>query len=289
MKKLRSLQGGYPRQQDYLLILQNELITMADALFATLGVDMVLKGCALTNHGNGTVSIAAGIVYISGEVVRFDGAANIISNNTKTFIKSTPINTDPKIFADGQSREVYSEVKAIIGNKASVTEIPIGVVVLYNLATYIQDVVSSYAIKGEVKDIYDLDGTFLENFDSTGLGVSARYTNWAMVNGNNGTPDAKGRVRVAIGTFTSPVNGEQTVFAHNQSGGDVKHKLSGNELPKTDLKVRGVGGVDSNNDGGGVGYNGGATKKWTLASFGNDQAHNNMQPYLTVYSIMKIA
>src|SRR3989339_1959045 len=125
MKKLRSLQGGYPRQQDYLLTIQNELITLGDSLFASLGVDMVLSGCAVTDNGNGTVNIAAGIVYVSGEVIRFDGSSNVLADGTKTFIKDTAATTDPKLFADGGTKDVYTEIKAIVGTKSSITQIAI--------------------------------------------------------------------------------------------------------------------------------------------------------------------
>lgn len=289
MKKLRSLQGGYPRQQDYLLTIQNELLTLGDSLFASLGVDMVLSGCAVTDNGNGTVNVAAGIIYVAGEVIRFDGSNNILADGTKTFVKDAPGTSDPKLFGDGATKDVYTEIKAIIAVKTSVTQIAIGTT-LYNLKTYINDVVSSYAIKGEIKDIYDLDGTFLANFDGSGLGVTARYSGWALFNGNNGTPDGRGRVRLTVGTAVD--GGIEYVYALGQSSGEVLHQLSIAEMPKhkfefgwkkaqADQSESGTSGELFDNN---AIYN---RTKYTN-ELGSDTPHNNMQPYIAVYTIIKI-
>lgn len=291
MKKLRTLQGGYPRQMDYLLTLQTELITMADSLFAKLGVDMVLKGCEITNNGNGTVNIAAGIVYASGEVLRFDGDNNVTADNTKTFVKDAPTNTDPKVFADGNPKDVYSEVKLIIGNKTSATEIPIGIVDLYSLKNYIQDVVASYGQKGEFKDIYDTDGTFPDNFDASGLGITARWNGWAMVNGNNGTPNGGGRTRITVGKFTDPVTGVETNFANGDLVGEVVHKLIVNELPPHAHTMGAQVTIDAAVTVGSSGSGNRVTPNYTnrnTADTGGGAAHNNMQPSLAVYTVMKI-
>lgn len=291
MKKLRSLQGGYPRQQDYLLSLQTELFDLSESLFASLGVDMVLNGCTVVNNGNGTVNISAGIVYVSGEVCRFGGANNVLSDLSKTFVKDAPANTDPKLFADGQSRPVYTEVKVIIGNKSNNTQIPIGVDKLYNLSSYIEDVVSSYAIKGEIKDIYDLDGDFLTNFDASGLGITPRYNNWALFNGNNGGPNGQGRVRITAGKIVN--NGVEYTYLHGLSGGEVNHKLTVAELPTFRMNYKGWGPYQGNKNGDNNGPDhDNQDFKWvTMQSdpVGSDVPHNNMQPHVNVYTIIKIA
>lgn len=287
MKKLRSLQGGYPRQQDYLLTLQNELTTMADALFAKLGVDMVLQGCDVTNLGNGTVNITAGIVYVGGEVLRFDGANNVPANATKTFVKTTAVTTDPKVFANGSSQNVYSEVKVVVGDKTSTSEIPIKTT-LYTLETYIQDVVSSYAIKGEIKDIYDVDDSFTANFDASGLGATPRYNGWAICNGNNGTPNLSGRVRIGVGVITNP-DGTQVNYQHGANGGETMHQLTISEMPEHNhqyLKANAPrpGSGTANNL-----YEDTATvTNKTTSNVGGGQSHNNMQPYFAVFQIMKV-
>jgi hypothetical protein len=289
MKKLRSLQGGYPRQQDYLLTIQNELITLGDSLFASLGVDMVLSGCAVTDNGNGTVNIAAGIAYVSGEVIRFDGSSNVLADGTKTFIKDTAATTDPKLFADGGTKDVYTEIKAIVGTKSSITQIAIKTT-LYTLKTYISDVVSSYAIKGEIKDIYDFDDNLLDNFDENGLGITARYSGWALFNGQNGGPDGRGRTRITVGTIVN--DGIEYVYANGDSGGFVKHKLLMSEMPKHKFQFTWKKGQADQNESGVYGdlFDDSATHNRTKDTneLGGDSPHNNMQPYVAVYTIIKI-
>ncbi|RZK66339.1 MAG: hypothetical protein EOO92_25355, partial [Pedobacter sp.] len=224
MKNLRELQGGYPRQQDYLLTLQNELMTVANSLFGKLNHDMVLKGCDITDNLNGTVNIAEGIVFIGNEALRFDGANNVPSDGSMAMIKGSAATSSPKLFADGQTRDVYTETKALIGSYSALSQIKIGLS-LYTLATYIEDVTSSYAIKGELKDIYDYDGTFLANFDGDGNGITPRYSNWSLFK------DGEGRVRVTVGSTVHPLTGEVTTFAHGEKGGEVKHQLTVGEMP----------------------------------------------------------
>lgn len=297
MKKLRTLQGGYPRQQDYLLNLQNELMSLADSMFAKLGVDMVLSGCEVTDNGNGTVNIAAGIVYVSGEVVRFDGAANVASDGSKALVKDVAVTTDPKLFGDGTTKDVYTEVKAVVGDKVSGVQITIGTT-LYTLATYIQDVVSSYAIKGEIKDIYDFDGTFLDNFDASGLGVTPRYSNWHLMNGNGPTPNGQGRVRITAGKIVS--GAVEYTFIHGAADGEVKHANTVAEMPQHDHVTHAKGpfsgkylnrGNNRYSEGGGIdAFGGGAIDNGVrTGDTGSGQAHNNMQPYIAVYTIIKIA
>lgn len=285
MKQLRSIQGGYPRRMDYLLNMQSELLAVANSMFGKLNQDMVLSGCDLTDHGNGTVSIGPGIVFVSGEVIRFDGAANIPSDLSKAFLKDAIVYTEPKIFADGLSKQVYAEAKAIIGDVTSITQIKVSTE-LYTLATYIRDVAASYAVKGEYKDIYDFDGTFLTNFDSTGLGITARYQDWALDNGENGTPGSVGRVLISVGTFTDPVTGQQTVYEMGDKVGERMHKLTIPEMPNhshTYDKPRNENNVDA---GGNSRF--GAIQNGNTGGVGGDQPHNNMQPSMAVYRIIKI-
>lgn len=290
MKKLRSLQGGYPRQQDYLLTLQDELISISDSLFASLGVDMVLRGCEITDNGNGTVNIAAGIVYVTGEVMRFDGANNVVSDGTKTFVLNAPATSGPKVFGDGVVKDVYSEVKAIVGIKTLITQVAIGAT-LYNLKAYINDVVAGYALPGEIKDIYDFSGTFLEHFDANGLGVTARYSGWHLMNGNGGAPDARGRVRLTAGQVLS--DGVQYDFPHGAAGGEVKHRQTIAEMPAHNHPVSrfspDAGANDRDRISGTRSASNVKTDNGPIGNAGGGQAFNIMQPYIPVYSIIKVA
>ena len=288
MKKIRELQGGYPRQMDFLLKLQSELFTISDGLLGKLNKDLVLSGAEVVNNGNGTVNIAAGIIYVGSEALRFDGANNVVADGTKTFVKQAAATTDPKVFGDGNTKDTYSEVKVIIGSKTSIVEIAI-TTSLYTLASYIEDIVNSYAIKGEFKDIYDLDGNFLNNFDASGLGVTPRYSGWALPNGNNGTPNLAGSVRITAGTVLDPGTGSNIAFAHGQQGGEVNHALTVQELPAHNHQLNGGLTGQSYTAQGGSARNSRDAGNPSTTNTGGNQAHNNMQPYIACYTIIKIA
>jgi len=293
MKELLKIQGGYPRQMDYLFNLQNELFTMNNSLFAGLGMDLALSGCAVTDHGNGSVDIASGLVYVGGEVLRFDGVSNLTGFTTKTLSKGPFVATDPKIFADQQAKNVYREAKAVVTERSSVLQLQIKNTNLYNLKDYISDTVSAADVKGAIRQIYDLDNTLLANFDSSGLGISARWNGWALMNGQNGTRDVQGKVLIGTGRFTDPLTGIQTVYGNGDSGGEKSHKLIVAEMPRHNHgSGRGPSRDRARGDLNTVGFNGSNytfnADEWT-APAGDDLPHNNMQPYVVVYFIMKIA
>jgi hypothetical protein len=136
-------------------------------------------------------------------------------------------------------------------------------------------------------------------FDSTGKGIpGTRAEFWNIANGLNGTPDMRGRFGVGA------INGVPDVGApslHNSvnpalsdastkniipnyniagTGGEVNHKLIGEETPIHDHKQN--ASIESGSAGGGStvairnpwSEDGGYTDK-----FGGDKYHNNLPPY----------
>src|SRR5690606_14413041 len=132
-----------------------------------LGHDLVLSGCEVTDHENGTVSIAAGVVYVSGQIVRFAGGSNIASDGTKALALGAPVATDPDEFFDGSTKNTYKEAFAVVADTVNGAVQIVVKTSLYDIKTYMSDIVQSYGQKGEIKDIYDIDGTFLDNFDAS--------------------------------------------------------------------------------------------------------------------------
>ncbi|MBB6131318.1 hypothetical protein [Mucilaginibacter lappiensis] len=288
MKELLTLQGGYPRQMDYILNLQSELYTLGNGLFSALGVDLVLSGCAVHDNGNGTVNIAAGLVYVAGEAIRFDAANNIVANGSLAMAKGPYTPTDQKTFADGSLKNVYREAKAVIANATgSIAEIKIRTK-LYDLKQYIQDAVQSFEVRGTIKEVYDFDGSFRANFDGGGLGITPRWIGWALDNANNGTPGSEGMVIVAAGTFTDTSTGEQTEFAIGDKGGEVNHRLTVNEMPAHDhgdgKGLSGYGTHSGNPDSERAFIRGAGRTD----SAGGGQEHNNMPPFGVAYRVVKI-
>lgn len=85
-----------------------------------------------------------------------------------------------------------------------------------------------------------------------------------------------------------------STYTAGSTGGEATHKLVANELPKVQGTLPHIShgehkltGVFTLNYGGNSNYEGAYSSTSNnaryLMSFGNDQAHNNMPPYLTVY------
>lgn len=283
MKELQRLTGGYKRHIDYLLTLQSEVMGVQNSLFRALGHDLVLSGCAITDHGNGTVSIADGVVYVDGNIVRFQGAANVEPGKA-LLLNPVPVQTDPDDFFDGTTKNTYKELFAIVGNATSLaTQIIVNPTELYNIKQYMHDIVQSYGQKGETKWVIDLDGSFITNFDSSGLGTTPKWMGWALMNGNNGTPTMVGRTPIGVGTFTDTY-GLQHNFWHNRADGQPRHKLSIPEMPSHNHGYEGSGGAS----GGGDASRKSVPESKITGNRGGDTPHNNMQPYRAGYWVIKI-
>ncbi|WP_293913074.1 MULTISPECIES: hypothetical protein [unclassified Sphingobacterium] len=292
MKELIKQTGGYKRHMDYLLTLQSEVMGVQNAMFKNLGHDLVLSGCEITDHQNGTVSIAPGVVYVSGQIVKFIGAANITSDGSKCLVLSNPVQTDPDDFFDGTTKNTYKEVFAQVGDTSDLTrQIIILPRELYGVKQYIQDIVLSYGQKGETKWVIDLDGTFLDNFDSSGLGSSARWMGWALMNGNNGTPPMAGRSAIGVGRVT--IQGQEFIYNHNEADGNPIHQLTVAELPSHNHSYTDEFPADDYQTWGDNAnsrrFAKNQTKTKTTQSAGNNQPHNNMPPYRAGYWVIKIA
>jgi hypothetical protein len=288
MKELLTLQGGYPREMDYLLNLQAELYTMSNGLFSGLGVDLVLSGCAVHDNGNGTVNIAPGLVYVAGEALRFDGANNVPADSSKALAKGAYMSSDQRTFGDGSLKNVYREAKAVVANAAgTLAEIKIKTM-LYDLKQYIQDAVQSFEVKGTIKEIYDFDGTFPANFDASGLGVTPRWNGWHLFNANAGlTANPEGRTLITVGKFTDPVSGKEYEYANGDAGGEAEHKLLRAELPSYNVPLPNPstkGRSDNANDRDVMI----PTPNQNINVGGSDVPHNNMMPYMAVYRVIKI-
>lgn len=291
MKELQRIAGGYPRDMNYMLDLQDELFKATNGLFSSISKDMVLQGCEVTDHLNGTVSIASGLVYINGVTMRFEGAGNIPLNGTKVFTEGAPVSTDTVTFQDDVSRNLYKEVKAVIGNLTSPRQIVVKPV-LYSFKVYVEELVASYGQKGETKWVIDLDGDFLANFDSSGLGVTPRWQSWALMNDNNGAPTMAGRSPKGVGAFVDAYGLLQT-YTNNQTGGQPSHKLTLSELPAHKHTItrttHDTGTNDRNYVGGSKSGSNAKTDSDPIGSAGGSQPHNIDSPYRAGYWVIKIA
>jgi hypothetical protein len=283
MKIINTLSGGYRRVMDTLLGLQTEMVTMGNAPFAALGVDLVLSGCAVTDNGDGTVNIAPGLMYVAGNTLRFDGAGNIASDGSMAITAGAVVASNPQPFADGSTQNIYSEQKAVVAAMdTSNTQQIIIKTTLYSLQQYIQDQVNANEPTGTIKELYDFDGTFRSNFDASGLGNKPAWMGWALDNGNNGTPGSAGRVLIGVG-----VNGSNT-YSYGDVGGEINHQLSVDEMPSHNhsynIRVFSGGTYSDTTDTG----HSTSDNAMITGNTGGDNPHNNMQPYKVVYRVVKV-
>jgi len=119
-------------------------------------------------------------------------------------------------------------------------------------------------------------GDFDLDFDvATGLGRA--NTDWAgwVISGTNGTELMEGMVPIGF----SPTADPDSEYGRNKIGTTVGANqvgLSVGQLPKVEVKTNGVGGIDGNPNGGGLGYANGPKDKLVF-TFGNNEPHENRQ------------
>ncbi len=105
---------------------------------------------------------------------------------------------------------------------------------------------------------------------------------------------ASGKTLVGVGTGTDS-NSVSKTFKANETGGEYKHKLTISEMPSHNHKPQlddvgfatyGSNGGNSNWEYGGNNLLFGGTN--VTGNTGGDGAHNNIQPYVTVYMYKRI-
>lgn len=132
--------------------------------------------------------------------------------------------------------------------------------------------------------IETMPGEFDLDFDiETGLGrPNTKWVGWAIADGRNGTTNLNGKTLVGVDLADSNLNEPKKVF------GSKTHTLTEAELPQVTLYGYGVGGIDGNQNGGGLGYNRPGPKNKEVSSFGGGLAHNIMQPSLAIWYVTNL-
>jgi microcystin-dependent protein len=148
---------------------------------------------------------------------------------------------------------------------------------------------------GEVKMYI---GSLTGKFDNTGLGISSNWFGWALCNGQNGTPDLRGRFAVGMDPTNvdyqmAAIGGAASVSLTEAQLPEHRHFIivspattntAGFDFGQALAQTRSSGG-DSNANLGGVNAdaNVGLTSKT-----GNNQAHENRPPYYAMAFAIKI-
>ena len=83
------------------------------------------------------------------------------------------------------------------------------------------------------------------NFDGSGIGVAGTaYEGWAICNGQNGTPDLRGRFIVGVGRNGDPAYTGNTTYQMGDAGGEEAHTLTREEMPAHNHNRSPYGGDD---------------------------------------------
>jgi len=227
-----------------------------------------ISGCL-----NSTVApihtLSAGVLFYNGEIFNFDGATFTLTGLQKAYarIATTQFttNADPVQFTDGVSRNVHNIRKIVIENTTTSSGLP----------EFKDFITLNSWLKGDTKEIV-CDSTYLaNNFTSTGatagLGIGER-AGWAIMNGNNGTPNDAGLTVIAYGTGYTTLEAtggskDAVVVSHTHS-----ITLGGVE---TESGQVGVGGTSQPATG-------------TTQTAGVSGVDKNMQPYVVRLRIMKL-
>jgi len=245
----------------------------------------ILSGCK-----NSTIApihtLSAGVLYYNGEIFNFDGATFTLTGLQKAYarIETTQylINADPVQFTDGVNRNVHNIRKIVIEATTTSSGLP----------EFKDFILVNNWLKGDTKEVV-CDSTYLAtNFDGSGLGRLER-AGWAIMNGNNGTPNDNGKVVIAYGTDYGTLgatggNKDAIVVSHTHTYKDtllpqdtvVIDYADSTEPISTGINKPGCAG-DNNND---TLY----IKNRTTDTTGATGINQNMQPYVVRLRIMKL-
>jgi hypothetical protein len=229
----------------------------------------ILSGCQ-----NSTVApihtLSAGVLYYNGEIFNFDGATFTLTGLQKAYarIETTQFitNADPVQFTDGVSRNVHNVRKIVIENTITSSGLP----------EFEDFIMAGHWLKGDTKEVV-CDSTYLTaNFDSSGLGRLERL-GWAIMNGNNGTPNDNGKVVISYGTDYTTLE----ATGGSRDAVVVSHVHTFGSSAGTDGGGSGAQVITT----GTVSEGAGTFGMTTAGVSGTDK---NMQPYVVRLRIMKI-
>jgi microcystin-dependent protein len=217
-----------------------------------------------------TFTVTAGSVYLDGEIYNIDAFTFTSSGVNDAYpgleITQFTANADPVTFTDGTPRNVHNIRKLRVTNTTGTG--------LQKFTSWIR---LSTWLYGDTKEVVCNSAYITKNFNSTGLGILER-TGWAIMNGQNGTPDDDGLVVIGYGA------------AHTSLGftaGEETHSLTIAQMPNHSHTVNAYLGNENVVPNTGTGSNGG-NQNLTTSAVGGGEAHNNMQPYVIRLRIMRI-
>lgn len=262
-------------QQDGLWVFQETLAKMQGsykdsitALVSIFGDKTILTGCEVSG-----TNITSGWIISGGELLPFVGGtakARVVLNTV----------TGTEFFDDGSQKPIYTSKSLVLADAGGFAFSDLKRAIPYQ----------NLWCKGDIKDVVCDANYIATNFDSSGLGKNERL-GWAIMNGQNGTLDAGGRVTVGYSAITINPGDNVWDYIYNTVGsmaGEKMHTLSIQEMPSHDHGLPN----NWNEDGAGHIASGGRVDEGAIsdrtAKTGGGQSHENRQPFIVTLKIIKL-
>lgn len=214
-KLLTTLTGGFPLTLNDIGYLQQSTIDSFKGILSAFGVAgnnaVILSGCE-RSVGGGNVTISAGYVSIGGEVCLFPEQvypAPGLSVDEYFKVVSTFDPNGNKVFQNGSTNDTYQSRIAQIELAGSV---PTGF-------TKYTDAKSIYQIIDE-----NIDGVPMNAIIMWSGSLATIPSGYVLCDGNNNTPDLRGR-------FIVGYDDNDSDYSIGNTGGEKKHLLTVSEMP----------------------------------------------------------
>lgn len=289
MKEIFADDGGRPFFNEDLTLIQDELSVAIAAQVRAFGAAMVVVGCEITPAATpGNSNVAAGVVFLDGRFMRVEPVADV---TLPVFIAPLAAIDTSRTYKTGSVKVAVKDYTAAI-----VTAQPsAGSYITINST---QDEYYKAILRNSIMPVGSiLMVDAVAGFDiNTGLG-SGGWQGWALCDGQNGTPNLKGRFVVGFDkdSAVTPVN--QTTATKNygatkNTGGADAVTLTQAQLPNVQLNSGLYNNSDDYSDGNASPNNIGTapnSQPIKTQALGAGQPHENRPAYLVLAYVKKIA
>ncbi|GGG33534.1 hypothetical protein [Hymenobacter glacieicola] len=281
MRKLKLEEGGRPLTNDDFKALQDDMYYAAEAAFQNLPPHIVANVNIYPRGG--LVDVGYGIVWLGGELLKFDGASGvslpceIVLDNIGVY--------DQRAYQTGGTKDCIIEQRTKVQAKTT-DNIPKISITADGALRYSKVMESRFRVLGEVQWLANINtGTY----DVDGKGIPGTEAHgWALCNGNVGTADLRGMFVVG----QDPARADYDVIG--DTGGEEMHRLTTAEMPSHNhakdgqfeynqlLRKAPYGSKTTAASTDGTG-NGGQepdiTTSMPISPIGGDQPHENRPPF----------